>query len=60
MQKIIVGFSEPILLIDKYHRGDGLWFDRGELKGIIDRAQLDKDNKIQKILADMFSQEQKN
>lgn len=60
MQKIIVGFSEPVLLIDKCRRGDGLWFDRGELKGIINRAQLDKDNKIRKILAEMFGQEQKN
>ncbi len=54
MQKIIVGQSEPVLLIDKCPKGDGLWFDRGELGDILDRAQLDKDNKIQKLLADMF------
>ena len=54
MQKIIVGQSEPVLLIDKCPKGDGLWLDRGELGDIIDRAQLDKDNKIQKLLADMF------
>jgi len=57
MRKIIVGSSKPVLLIDKCHRGDGLWFDKGELQDIFDRAQLDKDNKIQKLLADMFSQE---
>ena len=55
MQKIVVGSSKPTLLIDKCHRGDGLWFDRGELHDIFDRAQLDKDNKIQKLLTDMFS-----
>jgi len=54
MQKIIVGQSEPVLLIDKCSKGDGLWLDRGELGDILDRAQLDKDNKIQKLLADMF------
>ena len=54
MQKIIVGSSKPTLLIDKCRRGDGLWFDKGELHDIFDRAQLDKDNKIQKLLADMF------
>jgi Zn-finger nucleic acid-binding protein len=54
MQKIIVGQSKPALLIDKCRRGDGLWFDKGELQDIFDRARLDKDNKIQKLLADMF------
>ena len=54
MQKIIVGTSAPLLLIDKCPRGDGLWFDKGELQDIFDRAKLDKDNKIQKLLADMF------
>ena len=56
MQKVIVGSSEPVLLIDKCRRGDGLWFDKGELHDIFDRAQLDKDNKIQKLLTDMFGQ----
>lgn len=54
MQKIVVGPSTPPLLIDKCARGDGLWFDHGELQNILDRAKLDKDNKIQKLLADIF------
>jgi len=58
MKKIIVGTSKPALLIDKCRKGDGLWFDKGELKDILDRAQLDEDNKIQKLLADMFGPEQ--
>lgn len=56
MQKVIAGSSQPKLLIDKCRIGDGLWFDKGELQDILDRAQLDKDNKIQKLLADMFGQ----
>ena len=55
MQKVIVGSSKPTLLIDKCGRGDGLWFDKGELQDIFDRAQLDSDNKIQKLLTDIFS-----
>ena len=55
MQKVIVGSSKPVLLIDKCRRGDGLWFDRGELKNIFEKAQLDKDNKIQELLNNMFS-----
>jgi Zn-finger nucleic acid-binding protein len=54
MQKIDVGTSMPNLLIDKCVRGDGLWFDHGELQDVLDRAKLDKDNKIQKLLADIF------
>lgn len=54
MQKIIVGPSTHALLIDKCYRGDGLWFDKGELQDILDTAKLDKDNKIQKLLADIF------
>ena len=58
MQKIIVGLSAPTLLIDKCTKGDGLWFDKGELQNIFNRAKLDEDNKIQKLLADMFGSKQ--
>lgn len=54
MQKIVVGPSTPILLIDKCPKGDGLWFDKGELQDVLNRAKLDKDNKIQKLLSDIF------
>jgi Zn-finger nucleic acid-binding protein len=54
MQKIVVGTSARPLLIDKCRRGDGLWFDTGELHDIVGRAQLDKDNRIQRLLTDMF------
>lgn len=67
MQKIIVGDTKlPLrkestgLLIDKCSKGDGLWFDKGELYDIFDRAKLDKDNKIQKILADIFGRKQED
>ena len=57
MQKITVDISPPALTLDKCSKGDGLWFDKGELQDIISRAVLDKDNKIQKLLADMFGSE---
>ena len=60
MLKIIIGSTEPALLIDKCQKGDGLWFDKGELQDIMDRAKLDKDNKIQELLADMFGSKQNN
>lgn len=58
MEKVIVGQAEPTLLIDRCRKGDGLWFDKGELQDIFSRAQLDEDSKIQKILADMFGEKQ--
>jgi Zn-finger nucleic acid-binding protein len=58
MHKVIVGSSKPTLLIDKCRKADGLWFDKGELQDIFERAHLDKDNKIQTLLTDMFAQGQ--
>ena len=46
--------EKPTLLIDRCSKGDGLWFDKGELNNIIARAKLDEGNKIKKVLADMF------
>jgi Zn-finger nucleic acid-binding protein len=54
MTKALVGRSKPTLLIDTCRRGDGLWFDRGELSDVIERARLDENNRIQTLLADMF------
>jgi Zn-finger nucleic acid-binding protein len=54
MAKIVVGQSQPPLLIDKCRRRDGLWFDKGELQDILDRGELDKDSRIQRLLANMF------
>jgi len=54
MQKVIVGSEKPVLLIDRCSKGHGLWFDAGEMQSIIDRAQLDTENKIKKLFADVF------
>lgn len=54
MEKIIVGDEKPMLMIDRCMKGDGLWFDRGELNDVIERAKLDEGNKIKQLLGDMF------
>lgn len=59
MEKVSAGGAESPLLIDRCRKGDGLWFDKGELNDIINSAKLDEDNKIQKLLADMFGFEEK-
>ena len=57
MQKVLVGTSRPKILLDKCKKDHGLWFDKGELQEIISKATLDKDNKITKLLADMFGED---
>ncbi len=57
MHKIAVSLSTPPLLLDSCPGGDGLWFDKGELQNIFNAAVLDKENRIQKLLADIFSGE---
>jgi Zn-finger nucleic acid-binding protein len=56
MTKVVVGNTAPLLLIDKCRRGDGLWFDRGELQDILNRVEFDETSRIQRLLADMFGQ----
>ncbi|HNY80030.1 MAG: zf-TFIIB domain-containing protein [Sedimentisphaerales bacterium] len=58
MAKVVVGCDKPVLLIDKCRRGDGLWFDGGELKDVLDRGRLDEDSRIRKLLADMFAHDE--
>jgi len=57
MAKVAAGRSDPLLLIDKCPRNDGLWFDKGELENILTRADLDNGNRIQRLLADIFARD---
>ena len=57
MQKIVIDSDGPKLLIDRCGKGDGLWFDKGELHDIVEKAKLDEDNKIKTLLKDMFNNE---
>ena len=54
MAKIQVGAEDQSVVIDRCQRGHGLWFDQGELDDVLERAQLDEENKIRRLLADMF------
>lgn len=55
MEKILAGLAEPALLLDRCTKGDGLWFDRGELKDILSCGSFDKENKIVNILTAIFA-----
>ena len=58
MQKIAIGQCKSRFLIDKCRRDHGLWFDKNELHDIFDLVCLDKENKIQKLLTNMFGSNQ--
>ncbi len=45
------------ILVDKCAKGDGIWFDRGELNGIIQRSSLGKDSRVLNLVKDMFAGE---
>lgn len=60
MHKILVSASDQPLLIDKCRLNHGLWFDQGELDDILTHAQLDQNNKVRHLLADMFGRHPEN
>jgi len=59
MDKALIESSEPII-IDKCKRGDGLWFDEGELESVVEQGSLDKNNKVIRLLKSMFEHKLKS
>ena len=59
MYKILAGPGEKAKLIDKCLRGHGLWFDEGELGDIISMGSFDGENKVGKLLSEIFKGETK-
>ena len=57
MEKVYVGENNDVL-IDKCSDNDGLWFDKGELKQVIQLAS--KDNKVVELLNDLFGHKLNN
>ena len=57
MDKVYVGEKKE-LLIDKCPDSDGLWFDQGELNSLLELG--DKDNKVVKLLNDLFGKKLNN
>ena len=51
MEKVHVGENKDVI-IDKCPNNDGLWFDKGELKDVIQLAS--KDNKVVELLNELF------
>lgn len=56
MQKIDISNADEPLIIDKCGHNHGLWFDKGELPSILSCAKLDPQDRIMKLLSDIFEQ----
>ena len=54
MEKVTIGSSSPDVRVDRCPQGEGLWFDRGELRQILAGSGLPSDSKVQVLLRDMF------
>jgi len=54
MDKIICG-DENKLTLDKCDQQHGLWFNKGELESVVEMGSLDKQNKIVKLLKEIFA-----
>jgi hypothetical protein len=59
MKKVFVG-EERKILIDKCKKNHGLWFDKGELKKVVEFGSMNKENKIINLLKDMFENSSQN
>ncbi|HSV26314.1 MAG TPA: zf-TFIIB domain-containing protein, partial [Sedimentisphaerales bacterium] len=57
MEKVRVAPDAPNLFIDRCRR-HGLWLDKGELVKIIKAHSFDAERKVEKMLADIFGDEQ--
>lgn len=52
MEKVHVGENKDVL-IDKCLKGHGLWFDKGELKAVLELG-ADENNKVLNLIKEMF------
>ncbi len=53
MNKTFVS-SDKDIVIDECKNGHGLWFDKGEILEVIKRGSINKENKIIRVLEDMY------
>ena len=55
MQKILVGQENEPIVIDRCSKSHGLWFDRGELSQVLAKGSFDREQKVIKLLSEIFS-----
>jgi Zn-finger nucleic acid-binding protein len=53
MKKSEIGEKAKVV-VDKCKKNHGIWFDKGELKKVVEFGSVNKENKIINLLKDMF------
>lgn len=53
MKKSEIGEKGKVV-VDKCRKNHGIWFDKGELKKVVEFGSVNKENKIINLLKDMF------
>ena len=54
MEKVRGGPEDRIILDRCTKNGDGVWLDRGELQHVVSEGQFPGENRVQKLLIDIF------
>ena len=59
MKKSEIGEKGKVV-VDKCRKNHGIWFDKGELKKVVEFGSVNKENKIINLLKDMFENSSQN
>ena len=59
MKKFEIGEKGKVV-VDKCRKNHGIWFDKGELKKVVEFGSVNKENKIINLLKDMFENSSQN
>ena len=59
MKKFEIG-ERGRVIVDKCKKNHGIWFDKGELKKVVEFGSVNKENKIINLLKDMFENSSQN
>ncbi|MBK9098189.1 MAG: zf-TFIIB domain-containing protein [bacterium] len=59
MKKSEIGEKGKVV-VDKCRKNHGIWFDKGELKKVVEFGSVNKKNKIINLLKDMFENSSQN
>jgi Zn-finger nucleic acid-binding protein len=54
MEIVYAGPMDKAILLDRCPHGHGLWFDRGELKQVLESETLNQNSKVIQLLKEMF------
>lgn len=59
MKKSEIGEKGKVV-VDKCRKNHGIWFDKGELKKVVEFGSVNKENKIINLLKEMFENSSQN